>query len=1435
MCKPTMKGNDVSSNNRVKKDDQEKLERPSVVNPFLERIQNHSLENEANFLERWILTYLSPLLKLGSKKVLTQDDVGAPSDEDRAERIFQAVRAQWEMECQKARLKSQKLRQKAANKPPKKPIEQVPDETPNNSTDEIDECTVVPGLGWALLKSFGLWRFLWGVVLYVLSALLQFVPVLLLNDLVSYFETGGTNNDELFLKNPWIEVVMLGVVPFLVSLLQTQNSIIMTHCAIFVRTACSTLLYQKSLTISATGRARTSTGQVVNMMSNDTNQLQRFLQFSGNFMVAPLQILIALILIYMQVGNAMWVGVAYMVSLVPANIFIFSVVGKMRFEVLKFSDARVKMMNEILAGIRILKFYAWERPFGKQVEGLREKELKALTKLTYVSQIGFSVILMSAPIIQPILVFLTYINIQDNPLTASTAFTTVALFNIMRFPFAFLPMGFLQYIQAKISVRRLAAYLDLPELQECVIEQAPPGVDVDSPQAQIGSVTIQHGSFGWSHPGQSHEPLTGAAPPSKRRGSSARRGSKASTTSDQPPRRASGKTADVDVESIEAETTNDPEILKDINLSLPAGKLIAIVGEVGSGKSSLLSAILGEMEPLSEQTKVYIPKSLEDPNKTSFTAFCTQTPWVVNDTLQGNIIFGRPFDQERYDQVVEACALRDDLAILPAGDKTEIGEHGINLSGGQKARVCLARAMYSPHTKLLLLDDPLSAVDAHVGQHLFAKAIKGTISKGTTRVLVTHHVHFLPKCDHVIVIHKGRIQHEGTYDELVGKGVDFAGAIDVKEHQNKAVEDSTATVEKQAETALVESANSQSDRNISKTPSAQENAEKAAAKKNGETLIKEEEREEGSVGSAAYIKYAKAGGLFYAFMTLFTQCCARGFEVGGTFWLAYWSSSAALAYQNGTPHDAGATTHFMGIYAVFGVASIAGLVGRAFLMAVHRLRASRLLHKYLVDSILRAPVAFFDVTPTGRILNRFAYDTDKVDLELSNSLSQALNTSFAVLGALAAITASTKGTFLVPLIPITYLYYIIQAWFRKTSTELQRVNSMTGSPIFADFSQTLSGTPTVRAFGMQDRFFRQCKTSFDANNASYFLVQAVNLWLGLRLDILGGMIGAFIAALSVATAPYNFIPAGWLALSLTFSNEITGYLKHGVRMIATVEADLTSVERILHYANNIPHEAPEFVPSVDPPADAWPKAGSIKVNSASMRYRDGPLVLKDLSFKIDGGEKIGVVGRTGSGKSSFMIALFRIAELDQGVIEIDGVNCREIGTNTLRSNLSIIPQDPVLFSNSVRYNLDPFGLKSDEEIWEALRKVKLGDSIAALAKGLEEMVTEGGDNFSQGQRQLLCIARSLLRNPKILVMDEATASIDNTTDAAIQEMIRDNFAQATVLTIAHRLNTIMDSDRVLVLKDGRVAEFDTPGNLLSNSQSIFYGMVQEHRSKKEHE
>jgi len=1381
-------------------------------------VHEKSLEDQANCVSDWCLQYLSPLLRLGALKVLDQNDIGAPSEQDRASLTFNLMRKEWKIQLDKTEETNVKRKAKYDARLSKMSSKKRLKAKPFVESEA--------SIGMALITAFGGWRIAFAILIYVISALVQFVPVIILNDLVKYFETVDTINPHTTIAHPWIEVVGLGLFPLISTVCQTRSQVIFQHAAVFVRTAISTLLYEKSLNVSAVGKAASSTGQVVNMMSNDTTQIQRFIQFGGMILVSPIQIVVALVLIYRQVGAATWVGVGFMVALAPVNVVVFSVVSKMRRKVLKYSDLRVKMMNEILAGIRIIKFYAWEKPFKKEVGQLRDKELRALTNLSYVSAVGFSMILMSAPIIQPILVFLTYINIQDDPLTASTAFTTVALFNIMRFPFAFLPMGLLQYIQSSIAVNRLGKYMQLPELSKYVISEPHPD-DKDDPSApgsQSGSITMNDASFSWTNRGLNLKPIESGQKSKKkeRRDSASSQGSNAS--SGRPSLSVkNSRHGNVNPE----DPLSDVETLRNLNITIESGELIAIVGTVGSGKSSFLSAILGEMEPLND-SKVYIPRGADMTNDGKFISYCCQTPWVVNDTLRGNILFGREFDEERYDEVLEACALRDDLTVLPAGDQTEIGERGINLSGGQKARVSLARALYSKCSKLLLLDDPLSAVDSHVGEHLFKNAIIGDVCEGSTRILVTHHVHFLPRCDKVIVLEGGEIKHYGKYESLIEQGVDFAGAVDFDEQDTS--EKSPATEDGDAEKAA--------EKVEKKVDSGEDLKKKAEMKKKGEKLTTTEEREEGSVEAAAYSKYANAGGFFLFFSAFLSQGIGRASEVGSSFWLAYWAKEsimAEVAVAGGASRsDFNSSTWYLNIYAAFGIGGVLCLTIRALVMAVHRLYASKKLHEDLVSNIMRAPVSFHDVTPVGRVLNRFAADMDKIDLDLTQSIAQGMSTIFSVLGALGAIIAATKGTFLIPLLPIGYIYYIIQKWFRKTSTELQRVTSIAGSPIFADFSQVLTGTSTIRAYGEKTRFFAQCQKSFDNYNASFNLVYMANFWLGLRLDFLGGLIGSFIGGVAVATAESNFIPAGWLALALSYSIEMTGYLKHGVRMIATIEADMNSVERVLYYSENVEAEAPDIIPESDPKPGTWPSAGVIEIENASMRYRDGPLVLKNIGVKFRGGEKVGVVGRTGSGKSSLMNLMFRITELenDGGIIKIDDVDTSKIGTEVLRLNLSIIPQDPVMFSNTVRYNIDPFGNTTESEIWDVIEKVQLTDVISGLPDGLDDQVAEGGENFSQGQRQLLCIARSLLRKPKILIMDEATASIDNSTDATIQQMIRENFKDATVLTIAHRLNTILDSDRILVLDDGNVAEFDTPNNLLAKRNGIFRGMVDKSRSVK---
>jgi len=1330
-----------------------------------------SEEDKAGLISTWLMLHLTPLLKIGATKHLYQEDCGIPSKIDSAEHATDTILKSWGKELDRCAEFNERLDQ----------MEQ--EEIQKHGELKKRRKRKSPNLNWAILEAYGPAEFYMSLFYYFISTFCLFAPVLLLEDLVQYFEAieAGDTGHNCFV-NPWIEVVGLGVFPIIVGILQTKSQVTMVHFATFVRTAASVLVYQKSLVVSPTAKAMASSGKVFNLMSNDAVQLQKITLWLALGLSCPILVIIALILIYRQIGKATWVGVAVLIVSMPINAALFAIIAVLRRKVLKHSDDRVSMVNELLNGIRIIKFYAWEKPYGKMVTKSRTLELKYITYMAYVVAIGFSITIVSIPIVQPIVVFYSYIRWETTPLTAAKAFSTLTLFAIMRFPFVVLPLGLIAVAQCYIASKRISGYLTLPERKDYIVYEPCPSDNITPTSSHVmeGSVNMENCTFSWTLPEQTKLKETRKFRRTKKK----------------------------------EEESSNPITLKNIRCKINAGELIAVVGKVGSGKSSFLSAILGEMETV-DDSKVYIPGGDCD----GFLAYCPQTPWVINETIRGNIVFNRTFDEARYNKVLHACALQDDLEALPAGDMTAIGERGINLSGGQKARVALARALYSSNTKLMLLDDPLSAVDGHVGEHLFSEAICGELGDAVTRVLVTHHVQFLPNCDSIIVLEDGEIKHYGKYEELIADGVDFQAAVSVQkdEEENKQkIQDSSYKESKKSSRSVEPSGDFKQE----------SQAHAVTAKKQGETLISDEERDLGSVDLSKYSFYVKAGGIWNAIGFFVSQILGRGAEIGGGFWLAYWSDNVALAEQEGIEMPQEVTAFYLNVYALIGVAGIILLTLRSLFQSSHRLHASTKMHDDMLHQILRAPISFYDITPIGRILNRFSTDLDRIDLGLPMAVLSAGNSAALVLGSIVAIIISTKGAFLIPLVPILYVYFKIQKWFRKTSTELQRLVNISNSPIFADFAQTLSGTSVIRAFRVGDHFFSKTQDSFDTYNVVFVLFNNCTNWLSLRLDVLGGIVQAFIAALALATIRFDFIPAGLLGLSLSFSIEATTFLKQGVRSFSKLEADMSSVERILYYSSDIPEEDPDIIPEKDPDPNLWPNTGCIEFVDVSMRYRDGPLVLKKISASIKGGEKVGIVGRTGSGKSSLMTALFRMVDTESGEIRIDGINIAEIGTDILRQKLSIIPQDPVMFSNTVRHNIDPLHNATDEELWEILGKVELADFVAGLPLGLDEMVMEGGDNFSQGQKQLLCIGRSMLRNARILVMDEATASIDNSTDALIQKTIRENFSEATVLTIAHRLNTIMDSDRVLVLDSGMVAEFDSPANLLTKKSGLFKDFVE---------
>ncbi|KAI4303677.1 hypothetical protein MLD38_039277 [Melastoma candidum] len=924
-------------------------------------------------------------------------------------------------------------------------------------------------------------------------------------------------------------------------------------------------------------------------------------------------------------------------------------------------------------------------------------------------------------------------------LTPAIAFTSLSLFSILRFPLNMLPNLLSQVVNANVSIQRLE---ELLLAEERVLVPNPP-LEPGKP-----AISIRDGSFSWD---SKPEKLT----------------------------------------------------LSNINLDIPAGSLVAIVGGTGEGKTSLVSAILGELPPVANSS-VVVRGSV---------AYVPQVSWIFNATVRDNILFGSNFKPDRYWKAISVTAMEHDLDLLPGRDFTEIGERGVNISGGQKQRVSMARAVYA-NADVYIFDDPLSALDAHVARQVFNNCIKQEL-RGKTRVLVTNQLHFLPQVDHIILVHDGVVKEQGTFEELSRSGMLFqklmenAGKMeDEGEYEN---EETTTAEEKITKGSTANDTNPISPRNES-------NYKKSKGAKS--VLIKQEERETGVVSWNVLTRYTSAlGGFRVVFVLFMCYVSAEALRISSSTWLSFWSDqSASKSYSSG---------YYILVYALLSSGQVMVTLTNSFWLINSSLRAAKRLHDAMLHCILRAPMLFFHTNPTGRIINRFAKDLGDIDRNIATFVNMFLGqvwqllSTFVLIGIVSTIS-------LWAIMPLLILFYAAYLYYQSTSREVKRLDSITRSPVYAQFGEALNGLSSIRAYKAHDRMANINGKSMD-NNIRFTLVNvSSNRWLTIRLETLGGImiwVTATFAVMQNGRAENQAAFAATMGLLLSYTLNITNLLSGVLRQASRAENSLNSVERVGVYID-LPSEAPAIVESNRPPS-SWPSSGSIKFEDVVLRYRpELPPVLHGLSFTVSPHEKMGLVGRTGAGKSSMLNALFRIVELEKGRICIDGYDIAKLGLEDLRKNLSIIPQAPVLFSGTVRFNLDPFNEHTDAEIWEALERAHLKDVITRNSLGLDNEVSEGGENFSVGQRQLLSLARALLRKSKILVLDEATAAVDVGTDTLIQRTIREGFKSCTMLVIAHRLNTIIDCDRILVLDAGQVAEHGAPYDLLSNETGVFSKMVQ---------
>ncbi|KAJ7650714.1 ABC transporter [Roridomyces roridus] len=1121
---------------------------------------------------------------------------------------------------------------------------------------------------------------------------------------------------------------------------------------VLVRGGLITAIYSRSLRLTTRARTTLTNGKLVNHISSDVSRIDFCAGFFHMAWTAPIQMVICLILLIINLGPSALCGFAFFVLATPVQTRVMKKLFIFRQKSMFWTDKRSKLLQELLGGMKILKLFNWQAPFLARISGYRQKEMAYIRSLLLLRS-GTNAVAMSMPALASVLSFVTY-SLTGHTLQASTLFASLTLFNLLRLPLMFLPVSFSSIADALNASHRLYDVFVAETFTEAQIRD---------PDLKF-AIEVENATFTWDGP-----------PPEVEQSSSKKGKGK--------------KKVEPEKAAIKVEEENVFK-MTNVSFSIPRGQLVAIVGAVGSGKTSLLQGMIGEMRRTSGSTKFG-----------GSVSYCPQSAWIQNATIRDNICFGLPFDEARYWKAVNDSCLQPDLDMLPNGDMTEVGEKGISLSGGQRQRVNICRSIYSD-SEIQIFDDPLSALDAHVGKSVFHNVLQNTL-QGKTRVLVTHALHFLPHVDYIMTIANGRITERGTYSELMQKNGEFARFF--------------------AEFGSTEQSDGDAEGAVEEEEASPAKAE-ARKKAKGATIMQAEERNVGAISMDVYRSYLVAGnGKIIVPLIIMSLVLLQGSNTMSSYWLVYWQ-------ERKWPRSEG---FYMAIYAALGVSQAFTFffMGSAFALLTYF--ASQNLHKGALKRVMHAPMSFFDTTPLGRIMHRFTKDCDTIDSTLGEALRMFFATFANILGAVILI-AIILPWFLIAVFCIFLGFFYFATFYRSSAREIKRLDALLRSSLYSHFSESLSGLATIRAYGVSDRFLADNRRLVDTENRAYWLTVTNQRWLGIRLDFLGSLLTFVVSMLTIGTR-FTVSPAqtGVVLAYILSVQQAFGWM---VRQSAEVENDMNSVERVLHYSTDVEQEAPIEVPDRKPAAP-WPSKGQIEIKDMVLKYRpELPAVIKGISMTVQAGEKIGIVGRTGAGKSSVMTALFRLVELTSGSITIDGVDISQVGLGDLRSGLAIIPQEPLLFSGTLRTNLDPFDLHDDATLWDALRRSYLvesvkheggedeGSSTPVNKFTLDTIIEDEGGNLSVGQRSLVSLARALVKDAKILVLDEATASVDYETDRKIQDTIAQEFEDRTLLCIAHRLSTIIAYDRICVLDAGEIAEFDAPAKLFQIPDGIFRGM-----------
>ncbi|KXN85925.1 ATP-dependent bile acid permease [Leucoagaricus sp. SymC.cos] len=1253
-------------------------------------------------------------------------------------------------------------------------------------------------------------------------------------------------------------------------------------------------------------KAGADVGKIVNLMAGDANRASsRFhsppineklitaqisQMVSGFYFLygAPFEIAIAGTMLYKLLGWSAFAGFIVLLVGWPLNNILSRRSVRIQKGVLAARDKRMGVLNELIGAVKFIKFFAWEDRWIDRAMDARQNELRWMVKAR-LNSVMFYFLWSCAPILVSITSFFVYV-LQGHVLDVSTAFTAIALFGMIRLPLNIIPTYIIQILQSRVALERISVYLDEDEVSEQVSalkkdRSSPPATGTSAEENGLGFIDA---SFGWNKipddRDKSEDTASGAA------NGKAREPSSSSTVMEDTASTIASETGDVSSIAIDFTAPDDEDRrfeLKDLNIRFPEGELTIVTGSTASGKTALLMALLGEMTTVSGRIIMRKEPSQIDENGFMHSiSYAAQSPWLRHQSIKDNILFGYPLDEERYEAVIEACALRPDLEMLEDGDQTEIGaRRGVSLSGGQKARVALARAVYA-RTKYVLLDDPLSAVDSHTSRFLYEHLLQGPLLANRTVILVTHHVELvLPGAYYLVRMLDGRIDTHGTIKDLRARSV-----LDNIKHDVEAEA-------KKEETVIATEGTVEGEEAVKSDEADATDAKKdASLTKKPRKLVKAEHRETGSVKWAIYKSYLKASSYWTWIVLGALIVVTQLLGVGEKFWVKIWGEAYGEPDGQIPPHYAfrsfgaieqeipmdgypashhqhhyqmlprtftigsldiqwpDAMTHpyfYIGIYAAIGLGTALTNVLSVAAQYTGALRASRILFKKLLVNVVRATFRFHDTTPQGRMLNRF--------------------------GKACIVFPG----FLIPAFFIGLGYYQLAIGYLNTGRDLRRMESNSRSPIFSDFGELLEGIVTVRAFSAEVRFLNNLHKKIDVTTKMWYTFWMTNRWLLLNFDTLGGLAVLVTTLFSIATLTGG---AGLAGVCITSSMAFTMSVYWACRFWTALELDLNSVERVVEYLE-LPQEPPAIIESNRVPA-YWPSSSNnaslISVENLTIKYApELPAVLHDVSFTLKSGERVGLLGRTGSGKSTLAMSILRFVDPAEGKIVIDGIDISTIGIQDLRSRLvslidTFIPQDATLFSGTLRDNLDPFNDHTDAECLEVLERVQMiGKSPGSVSRDrsaftsptgsrtpsvhnvsitpstsdtdnassiitststptevdsgktkitLDTQVSAGGTNFSQGQRQLIAMARALLRRSSIIVLDEATSSIDFATDAKIQQTIREEFTDSLLLTVAHRLKTVIDYDRLVVLDKGQVAEIGTPYELIQKEDGIFRNM-----------